>query len=254
MGWMRQAADVLEDLLGISIARKGNAWTLIEPEQLSRFLGAFAVDCVFDVGANVGQYARRLRKIGYSGRIISFEPNPQCFETLNLLSSRDARWDFEPIALDSVERIAEFNVMGESQLSSLLNPTRDGLDRYGQAIGVAERVTVKTQTLATLFPALQERFGFERPFLKMDTQGHDLAVAEGAGDILARFVGLQSELALSPLYEDSANYARAIDFYRSKGFALSGLIPNNEGNFPDLLETDCLMYNPLFLRRDGGSA
>jgi FkbM family methyltransferase len=245
MSWKRQAADVLEDLLGIRVARKGNAWTLIEPEQLSRFLKAFAVDCVFDVGANAGQYALRLRKLGFSGWIISFEPNPQLFETLDRLSSRDAKWRFEPVALDSVERVAEFNVMGESQLSSLLNPTRDGTERYGKAIGVTQKVSVKTQTLAAMFPALQERFGFKRPFLKMDTQGHDLAVAEGAGDILARFVGLQSELALSPLYEDSANYARAIDFYRSKGFALSGLIPNNEGNFPDLLETDCLMYNTL---------
>jgi FkbM family methyltransferase len=245
MGWKRQAADVLCDLVGIRMARKGNAWTLIEPDQLSRFLKAFAVDCVFDVGANEGQYARRLRRIGYSGRIISFEPNPQLFETLDRLTSRDARWTFEPIALDSVERITEFNVAGESQLSSLLNPSRDGLDRYGQAIGVMQKVTVRTQTLATLFPVFKERFGFKRPFLKMDTQGHDLAVAEGAGDFLTRFVGLQSELALSPLYEGSANYVRAIDFYRSRGFALSGLIPNNGGNFPDLLETDCLMYSTL---------
>jgi FkbM family methyltransferase len=251
MGWTRQVADVLCDAFGIAMARKGNAWTLIEPEQLSRFLKAFKVDCVFDVGANAGQYALRLRKLGYSGQIISFEPNPQLAETLNHLSSRDAKWHFEPSALDSVERTAEFNVMGESQLSSLHSPTQDGSDRYGEAFDVTQKVTLRTQTLAKVFPVLQGRFGFQRPFLKMDTQGHDLAVAEGAGDVLTRFVGLQSELALSPLYEDSANYARTIDFYRSKGFALSGLIPNNEGNFPDLLETDCLMYNPVMAQPAG---
>lgn len=248
MGWMRRTADVLSDALGVRMARKGNVWTLVEPELLSRFLEAFAVDCVFDVGANEGQYALRLRKMGYRGQIISFEPNPQLEATLTRLSSRDPKWCFEPLALDKVERDAEFNVMGESQLSSLLSPSHVGSDQFGQAIGVARKVTVRTQTLATLFPRLQERFGFQRPFLKMDTQGHDLAVAEGAGDLLARFVGLQSELAFSQLYDDSANYARALDFYKSKGFALSGLIPNNAGAFPDLLEADCLMYNTAIPR------
>jgi FkbM family methyltransferase len=237
---------MLENLAGVRMARQGNAWTLIEPEQLSRFFDAFAVDCVFDVGANEGQYAQRLRKMGFGGQIISFEPHPQLADHLTDLSSRDPKWCFQPIALDRVERTAEFNVMGESQLSSLLPPSSDGTDHFAQAIGVTDRVTVKTQTLAAVFPELRKRFGFGRPFLKMDTQGHDLAVAEGAGEMLTRFVGLQSELAFTQLYDGGADYARALDFYRSKGFMLSGLIPNNAGAFPDLLEADCLMYNAQF--------
>jgi hypothetical protein len=49
---------------------------LFEEEHLRRFLRHFEVDCVFDVGANSGQYATMVReRAGYLGPIVSFEPN-----------------------------------------------------------------------------------------------------------------------------------------------------------------------------------
>ena len=32
------------------------------------------INCIFDVGAHYGEYALRMRKAGYTGRIVSFEP------------------------------------------------------------------------------------------------------------------------------------------------------------------------------------
>jgi hypothetical protein len=78
----------------------------------------------------------------------------------------------------------------------------------------------------------------------MDTQGHDVSVAVGAGDRLSDFVGLQSELAIQRLYEDVPSYEEALEFYRGRGFELSALVPNNLGHFPRLLEIDCIMFRP----------
>jgi hypothetical protein len=80
------------------------------------------------------------------------------------------------------------------------------------------------------------------PFSRWTTQGHDVAVANGAGDQLSKFVGLQSELAVKRLYDDSPTFEEALDFYRTRGFELSALVPNNLGHFPRLLEIDCIMY------------
>ena len=77
----------------------------------------------------------------------------------------------------------------------------------------------------------------------MDTQGHDFQVAQGAGEILKEFIGLQSELSIKPIYEDTLDYQKVIAYYTSQGFELSAFVPNNEGHFPQLIEIDCIMYN-----------
>jgi len=56
------------------------------------FLKRLAIDCVWDVGANVGQYGVELRLLGYNGLIISFEPDQSNFEKLKSRSKRDSKW------------------------------------------------------------------------------------------------------------------------------------------------------------------
>jgi hypothetical protein len=83
--------------------------------------------------------------------------------------------------------------------------------------------------------------------MKMDTQGDDLAVAEGAGDLLRDFVAIQAELAIQKLYDDIPDLAEAISFFRHQGFEPSAFTPNNEGTFPILVETDCIFINRKYV-------
>ena len=247
MTWKRRLADRVADHFGVQIAHNGAAWMLIEPEQLRRFLTRFRVDCVFDLGANVGQYASRLRHIGFKGLIVSFEPIPDAAAAIRKARCTDKLWIVKQIALDSHSRTLNFNVMKSPEFSSLHEPDLSGTAVFRDMNSVEQQISLETQTLAQLFPVLQAEFGFTRPFLKMDTQGHDVSVAHGAGTYISQFVGLQSELALTTIYKGAQNYHEALEYYRSLGFRLSGLIPNNAGHFPDLSEVDCLMYNPKLL-------
>lgn len=81
--------------------------------------------------------------------------------------------------------------------------------------------------------------------LKMDTQGHDAAVCAGAGAVLARMAGVQTELAVRPLYAGATDWRAMIGLLAEAGFAPSAVFANNKGHFPLLVEMD-----GLFVRAD----
>lgn len=217
-----------------------------EQEHLKRLLTHLEIDCVFDVGANVGQYATMLRRhAGYKGRIISFEPIPEAAEEVRRKAKRDPAWTVEQAALADEGGMRVFNVMAGSEFSSLSEPKSDEVGRFAQMNRPVRSIMVATETLADAYPRLKAQYGFRRPFLKMDTQGFDMSVLRGAGDIIREFAGFQSELSVRRIYEDATDFREALTYYQSLGFDLSAFVPNNAGHFPALIEIDCIM-----VRRD----
>jgi FkbM family methyltransferase len=242
----RRVINGVTQPFGVNLVKRGSSWKWFEAEHLDRFLRAFAIDCIFDVGANVGQYGMTLRDIGFSGLIISFEPNPVAFAELRERSSKDKKWIVKNIALDDTKKTATFNVMANSEFSSLHEPDHSATAQFQVLNTVSRRIPVETETLDGLFGNLKERYGFNRPFLKMDTQGHDLKIIRGAEGVLKNFIGLQSELSFTQIYADQPSAFEALRHYASKNFQLTALVQNNHGYFPNLNEMDCIMYNRAF--------
>jgi FkbM family methyltransferase len=223
----------------------GSSWESFEEEHLKRFFSHFNVDCVFDVGANRGQYRSLVRdRIGFKGPIISFEPVPSLVSELNALKTRanDTNWYIENIALDRTAGEAEFNVMANNTFSSLMTPSHADVSIFKDMNKVLSVIQVKKEKFSDQYEKYKALLNFKKPFLKMDTQGNDVAVFEGAGPSVKELVGLQSELSIRKIYENTLYYYEVLDFYTKNGFVLSALVPNNAGHFPDLIEIDCIMY------------
>ena len=213
-----------------------------EANHLKKLLSQYDVDCVFDVGANFGQYAQMLRnKAHYKGLIISFEPIPEAAKALTEKALNDPNWIIIEQALSDHDGTQEFNIMRDSQFSSLSNPRHDEVNRFQHKNKVENSLTIKTETLTTAYQRLQKAHNFTRPFLKMDTQGYDAEIVKHSKAIMTEFIGLQSELAIKKMYEKSMGYQDALAIYEECGFSLSAFVPNNEGHFPQLIETDCIM-------------
>lgn len=240
----RRIAIQIERTSGILVIKPNELYLAHERMHLRRFFAHFGVDCVFDVGANRGQYAMMLRNdVGFRGPIISYEPIPEIVGELRAISANDPAWYIEELALDREAGPATFHAMARSTFSSLRSPSADQLGIFNVSNKVARDVRVMRATIAEELAKWQKKLGFKRPFLKMDTQGNDHAVVKGAGDALQAFVGLQSELAVRKLYDGAKGFAECIADYMQHGFELSALVPNNVGHFPLLVEIDCIMFN-----------
>lgn len=209
--------------LGIIVMPEWRIVRADEERHLSKMLDYLNVDCVFDVGANVGQYGEMLRQnVGYTGRIISFEPNPKAFDQLRKASAGDGLWNIENIALGASQGLAQFQAYDSSVLGSFRS---FGASEYApQNMGVMT-YPVEMQTLASYLPALKEQYGFSRPFLKLDTQGFDLEVAKGAGCKITDFLGVQTEVAFQNIYRDAPTFDESVSFFTQRGFTLSRLVP-----------------------------
>src|SRR5665647_400335 len=86
-----------------------------------RLLETHGVNVVFDIGANIGQYAQTLRGLGFAGRIVSFEPVADAYRQLTRTSSGDSQWTAVNVGLGEADDSREINVSANSQSSSLLN-------------------------------------------------------------------------------------------------------------------------------------
>lgn len=225
--------------LGVVIVPDWRAVTLDEERHLTKLFSYLDVDCVFDVGANTGQYGRMLRdNIGYRGRIISFEPNPVPLDELRSAALGDKLWHVEPFAFGSKPSLSEFHAYDRSDLGSFRSFQKS--PHAPQNMGY-KIVKVEVKILIDYIADAQQKWNFKRPFLKMDTQGFDLEVAKGAGPQLSKFVGIQSEVSLQPIYSEAPNYSEVLQYYQEYGFTVSRLCNIHEIHFPELVEIDLIM-------------
>ena len=238
---------------GARLALSGRIHQYGEVMALRRFARAFAVDAWFDVGANLGQYATMLRKdVGHKGLIFSFEPNPDVFVQLERKAAGDPKWHVFNMALADFDGTASFNIMASHQFSSLGQPA-DGQDAvFAQRNVVTRSVEVQCARLDEMMPRLMSEYGFARPFLKMDTQGHDKSVCDGAEGVLTHMLGVQTEMAVRPIYAGATDFRGMITYLEERGFLLNAVVANNKGHFPLLVEMDGIFVNRA-ITSDAGS-
>ena len=218
--------------------------------QLPALFEMYGVNCVLDVGAHEGEYANRLRAGGYSGRIVSFEPVPRAFAELERAAADDPEWRVHQVALGRDDTTMTMNAV-PGTLSSLREPTEFGARRY-KRLRDPEPVDVQVRRLDGMLDELLQDLERPRPYLKLDTQGFDLDAFAGAGDRIAEFVGMQSELPLMQIYEGMPRLPEALAVYEAAGFDVAAMYPvSRQGKTARVLEFDCVMVRGSLLKPPG---
>ncbi len=181
---------------------------------LLRYLKSQEVNVVLDVGANTGQYAKELRELGYDDRIVSFEPLSQPFTELSKKAAADPAMEAVHLALGKEEAEIDINVSENTVSSSFLEMLPEHKEIVPSS-GTVKTEKVQVKTLDQVFPDHVQNG--DNAFLKIDTQGFERDVIEGATEALAQLKGLQVELTLSPLYTDQPLIEDIIALLRPHG-------------------------------------
>jgi FkbM family methyltransferase len=212
----------------------------LELTNLRRFLADQRMNVVLDVGANEGQFATKLRRLGFTGFIASFEPDPRPYSRLVQRHGRDPAWRGYQIALGDADTETAFHLAKDSVLSSFLSPT--------DPENVSSTIRVPVRRLDGIVAEVLESIPTPRVLLKTDTQGFDLNVLRGASGCIDLITGILAELSVLPIYEQSPPFHEAIRAYQDTGFDLVDLSLVTRSVDGRVLELD-----GLFVRRPPGT-
>jgi len=196
------------------------------------------INCVLDVGANMGQYATALRRAGYEGHILSFEPLRECHAAL--VRHQDEHWHVFNYALGSSDQVRDIHIARKNVFSSFLPPNQYAAERFRESsrITATEQVTVKK--LDSVFYGIVP-VADPRVFLKLDTQGYDLKVLKGATQVMPCIHGLQSELSCKAIYSGMPTHIESLKYIDELGFEITDIYPlSHDKHDMSLLEYDCV--------------
>lgn len=234
------AKDMIQRVLrqfGLEIRRI----SIVEMDQLAKFMAINGIDMVLDVGANIGQFATTLRAAGFKGRIISFEPQSDAHAKLIARSSHDANWEIAPrCAVGAKAGEIEMNISRNSVSSSAL-PILEA--HTGSAPSLRFIRKEKTPVIRLDDCDLIPRNS--ATFIKVDTQGFEGQVIDGASELLKLAKGVQLELSLAPLYEGQPDFVALIDKMQKPGFETWSINPGFANRVSGrLLQVDATFFRP----------
>jgi len=183
------------------------------------------INVALDVGACYGEFATQLRVFGYKNRILSFEPVAESFQKLQSLANKDSNWECYPYALGSANAFKKIHVLNCRQASSLLEPTEALQRHFGAQMAVEKEEMVEIRRLDSVFSSLCKPN--DAVFLKIDAQGYEKEIIEGAGNALEACILVQMEVSLIPFYKNETMIADMIRYMETMGFVPVSIEPGD---------------------------
>ena len=202
-------------------------------------------DCVLDIGANVGDWTIAMAaRVGPLGKVIAFEPVPYLAQTIVKTArvNRHGWVEVQQLALGATDGSTEFSV----------ERANSGGSRIGRVEGDFSHTTVETKRLDTFFASRADLSRID--FVKIDVEGFEEAVLQGARGSLARFrPGLLFESGLESAEQRKSIHEllNGIDYEPVGAAVPGGLIEFSWSNYRanEKVLADLGLCNLLFMPR-----
>ena len=210
---------------------------------------------VADVGCRWG-FHERWESLEPNVQLVGFEPDADEARRLKRLYG-GKRVEVAPLALGKDERVATLHIARDPGSSSLYEPTREVVEHRPELSRI-EQVGAESVQVTTLDAwAARTNLGPVH-VLKLDVQGAELDVLEGAVGQLETVRLIESEVEFNPMYEGQPLYADIDRFLRAHGFVLWRLrslvhyeIAGQSSNFV-AVDEQVFENRPVHFRAQGG--
>ncbi len=165
--------------------------------------------------------ANRFQRVFRTAEYIGFEPDAD--ECARLEAKRKKRRRYYPLALAGQPGRRRLHVTRSPACSSLLPPSSAFVDRFLGCGALFEVVADREVETVTLDQHLSAEGIADVDVLKLDTQGSELEILEGADQTLRSVLAIQVEVEFSPMYQDQPLFGQVDAFLRERGFSLFDL-------------------------------
>ena len=212
-------------------------------ERRAKILNNYGIRLILDVGANTGQFAKSMRHIGYQHDIISFEPMLAPFTELERHCANDLRWACRNFGLGDVTETVAINISENSVSSSILPMMHEHLDNAPKSKFISSQsILVKKMDELGEWDEWTKKGPI---WLKIDVQGFEDRVLNGAMGHLKHVKAIQLELSLVPLYEGQLTILPMMQLLNKCGFEPVAFEPG----FTDKRTGESLQVDGIFRNR-----
>jgi FkbM family methyltransferase len=151
--------------------------------------------------------------------VASFEPLPDAYCALSSRLGGDPGWKGYPYGLGDSDESGHINTASDSVSSSVLEPSEALLEAAPRA-DVVNSVEADFRALDSIWDEIVGEAAI--PLLKLDVQGFEHRVLDGAARSLAQIDAIEIEMALFPLYESGSQIYDLLPRLHDLGFTAVG--------------------------------
>jgi FkbM family methyltransferase len=202
-------------------------------------------DCVIDIGANIGGFRDEVRSMGYNGLIFSFEPISELFNLLEIRKKSDEKWRVYKYAVGDKNDEIEINISSNLHSSSVLEILEEHTNAEPSSKYIQRE---KVEQIA--LDGFKSNFSkYSKIFLKIDTQGYEWNVLQGAKEFLKDVAVVQLEMSFVSLYKDQKLFNDIFTFLYHFGFEIYDVEPGFTNEVTgQQYQVDCVFVNRNHLR------
>ncbi len=209
-------------------------------QKQQELLASVSHPVIFDIGAHHGQTALEYQRVLPQATIYSFEPFKESFEILK--DNTRAYPNIHPInlALGNGEAVKKLHINQFSATNSLLASHPEGGNTWGQnLLDTLEEVEVEVTTLDAF---MRSRGINHVHLLKMDTQGYEFEVLQGAEAALSsgKIDLIYTEIITLPTYQEQHQLDEYLRYLRQRNYSLFNLYNLSYKKSGELRQVDAL--------------